>query len=166
MTNSLLANNTAGSNNAAALLLGNPIAREISFVTVTRGTATANPAIVMEAGSLELRNTIITHHGVGVTLIGGSLAHDYNLYASNGKNVEVVGGTAADGGHNLTPANPGLVNPAAGDFHLLASSPAVDHGVDVGVRADLDGDPRPMFGGYDIGMDEMGKRVCLPLVRR
>jgi predicted outer membrane repeat protein len=166
MTNSLLANNTAGSNSAAALLLGNPVAREISFATMTRGTATTNPAIVMEAGSLNLRDTIVSQHGVGVKLIGGSLAHDYNLYAGNGKNVEVVGGTATDGGHNLTPANPGFVNPAAGDFHLLASSPAVDHGVHVGVRTDLDGDPRPMFGGYDIGMDEMGKRVVLPLVRR
>ena len=66
-----LANNTAGSNNAAALLLGNPVAREISFVTVTRGTVMTNPAIVMEAGSLNLRDAIVTHHGVGVKLIGG-----------------------------------------------------------------------------------------------
>ena len=92
MTNSLLANNTAGSNNAAALLLENPVAREISFVTVTRGTATTNPAIVMEAGSLDLRDTIVTHHGVGVKLIGGSLAHDYNLYAATARTSRLSAG--------------------------------------------------------------------------
>jgi hypothetical protein len=57
---------------------------------------------------------------------------------------------------------PGLADPASGDFHLLAGSPAIDAGVDPGpwyrdggVRLDLDGQPRPQGGSWDIGLDEV-----------
>ncbi len=50
--------------------------------------------------------------------------------------------------------NPMFVNPVAGDFHLLAASPAVDAGVSAVsslVTRDYDGNPRPVGSGYDIG---------------
>jgi hypothetical protein len=40
------------------------------------------------------------------------------------------------------------------DYHLLRDSPCIDSGVEAGVSEDVDGDPRPQGGGYDIGADE------------
>ena len=53
--------------------------------------------------------------------------------------------------HNGDPA---LINPAIGDYHIGATSAAIDRGVDAGVTTDIDGDVRPLAAGYDIGADE------------
>ena len=57
-------------------------------------------------------------------------------------------------------ADPQLVNPAAGDFHLAAASPAVDAGnplyVPAEEEADLDGEARLVGAAVDIGADELG----------
>jgi Right handed beta helix region len=47
------------------------------------------------------------------------------------------------------------------DFHLLASSPAVDVGTLAGAPStDLDGNPRPMGGGVDLGAYELQLLEC------
>src|SRR6185369_16442949 len=47
------------------------------------------------------------------------------------------------------------------DFHLLASSPAVDTGTSAGApSSDLDGNPRPVGAGYDIGAYERQLLHC------
>jgi len=47
------------------------------------------------------------------------------------------------------------------DFHLLASSPAVDAGTLAGApTTDLDGNPRPMGGGVDLGAYELQLLEC------
>lgn len=65
------------------------------------------------------------------------------------------------------------VNPLTGDprldaaYRLRAGSAAINAGVDAGVYHDIDGDPRPSGGGFDIGADEFTTyRVYLPLVSR
>ena len=64
-----------------------------------------------------------------------------------------------------------FVNPGGYDFHLPASSPAVDQGTNAGVTADLEGSPRPSGSGYDIGAYEYQagglpptEAVFLPLI--
>jgi hypothetical protein len=54
------------------------------------------------------------------------------------------------------------------NYHLRAGSPAIDAGVNAGVTIDIDGDPRPMGPGYDIGADEWAgwSSLYLPLVLR
>ena len=42
------------------------------------------------------------------------------------------------------------------DYHLLPGSPCINFGSDTGVYRDIDGDPRPLQGGYDMGADEYG----------
>ncbi len=50
-------------------------------------------------------------------------------------------------------------------YHLQAGSAAVDAGTDAGVDHDLDGDPRPLGNGFDIGADEFViYKIYLPLV--
>jgi parallel beta-helix repeat protein len=47
-------------------------------------------------------------------------------------------------------------NPANNDFHLLATSPAIDVGTATNAPStDLDGNPRPSGNGYDIGAYEL-----------
>lgn len=62
--------------------------------------------------------------------------------------------------------SPAFVNPDGGDYHITAASAARDAGVNAGVSVDIDGDPRPVGAGYDIGADEWALRVYLPLVLR
>jgi parallel beta-helix repeat protein len=48
-----------------------------------------------------------------------------------------------------------LVSPTTFDFHLQATSPAVDHGLSIGaVTTDIAGTPRPQGSAYDIGAYE------------
>ena len=72
-----------------------------------------------------------------------------NLYFNNGS------GPTQDA--NALNANPLFVNPSAGDFHLQANSPAVDHGsaaANTVVVRDRDGTSRPQGAGIDIGAYE------------
>ena len=57
-------------------------------------------------------------------------------------------------GVNSIQAEPQFVNPAAGDFHLLSTSPAIDQGLSLGLAADLEGTPRPQGAGWDLGVYE------------
>lgn len=41
-----------------------------------------------------------------------------------------------------------------GDYHLSASSPCIDAGIDAGVYTDIDGDVRPFDTDFDMGSDE------------
>jgi hypothetical protein len=59
-------------------------------------------------------------------------------------------------------ADPLFVDAAAGNFHMLGGSPAVDAGTNTGAPAiDIDGDPRPLDGNgdglavVDMGADEV-----------
>jgi hypothetical protein len=50
--------------------------------------------------------------------------------------------------------DPLFLNPDGGDYHIGENSAARDVGVPYGVVWDIDGDPRPMGSGWDIGADE------------
>jgi hypothetical protein len=75
-------------------------------------------------------------------------------------------GGATSGGHSFN-ANPVFASAAHDDYHLWTGSPAIDAGVDERVAVDVDGDPRPLDGGFDIGFDQFNLRLLyLALVRR
>ncbi|RLC95442.1 MAG: hypothetical protein DRI77_10040, partial [Chloroflexi bacterium] len=82
-----------------------------------------------------LANNIIVSHTVGITATPGAvLAVSRALLWGNGS--DPISGTGV-----ITQA-PLFVAPAAQDYHILASSPAVNAGIEVGVSRDVDGDPR------------------------
>lgn len=62
----------------------------------------------------------------------------------------LVGPAAVAGSSN---ANPLFVNPAGGDYHLNAGSPAIDM-TDQGPAYDFEGDARPQGVRFDVGADE------------
>jgi hypothetical protein len=55
------------------------------------------------------------------------------------------------------------LDPAAGNYHITAVSPAVDQGTATGApAADYDGEARPSGAGFDIGADEMNAGTVPP----
>lgn len=89
------------------------------------------------------------------------------------KNSITYGGTISDVGtpsgitfsENLNNTDPRLINPAAFDFHLQASSPAPEAGVTLTeVITDFDGVPRPQGVSYDIGAYEFNQQGRAALV--
>lgn len=68
---------------------------------------------------------------------------------------------------NADPLFIGSGDPAA-RYHLRQDSPCIDQGTDKGLvpGVDYDARSRPALGGYDIGFDEVWRRICLPLVLR
>jgi len=100
-----------------------------------------------EANNVVVRNNIISNCGQAIQVNREPLSKiiEYNLCEDT---------TGLDPNWCIA-GRPRFVNPAAGDFRLLADSDAIDAGGDVNVPdVDLDGDPRPMAYGFDIGAYE------------
>jgi 4-hydroxy-3-polyprenylbenzoate decarboxylase len=72
-----------------------------------------------------------------------------------------------DGGRTITLPQVITRDPAlaADGYHLTSGSAAIDAGVEADVTTDIDENPRPI-GRPDLGADEWGTRVYLPLVLR
>ena len=186
ITANRILNNAAGSSGGLGLEM-------VGYFTVTNNVIAHNGSEGIMLWEPPLRgliahNTIAYNGGMG----GIYLAYGYvtptivnNIVVSNTYGIyahadasgtldhnDVWGNTAQDygspgalepGPHDIQ-ADPRLVNPAGDDYHLRFGSPCIDVGVDAGVTTDLDGDPRPLGAGTDIGADERRMYVYLPLV--
>jgi uncharacterized repeat protein (TIGR01451 family) len=98
-----------------------------------------------------LTNTIVASHTRGIVVESGNTALlNGVLWYSN--TIDHTGATIS----NASTGTPAFVDPDGGDYHIGPNSAAIDVGVDTGVADDIDGAPRPMGGGYDIGADEFG----------
>ncbi|MRG90808.1 DUF1565 domain-containing protein [Polyangium spumosum] len=116
----------------------------------------ADAAILLQnrnEGNVYQNNVVVATPGTSAVLVAGSSntgnTFDHNVYFGGG--VEGI-----QGGSNSLGEDPLLVNPAGGDLHLSAGSPAKDKGngaLDPGAT-DIDGDARKN-GPVDIGADEL-----------
>ena len=114
-------------------------------------------------------NNIVMSNGTGLEVVSDVLGlWDYNLVRGNTdydyiRGTPLAGTPLAPGPHDLN-ADPKFVNPAAGDYHLQLTSPAINRGGAFNLPGspgfDYDGHPRP-FTAYsnscdppDIGMFE------------
>jgi parallel beta-helix repeat protein len=112
-------------------------------------------------------NNIVVSNTYGISAhesASGTL--DYNDMWGNTTQDYDLPGALEPGPHDIQAA-PLFVDLAGDDFHLQAGSPCIDAGTDVGVMSDIDGDPRRVGAGYDIGADEFRQRyIYLPLVEK
>jgi len=131
----------------------------ISSVTFAHNTLVDNGegVVIGRNMTVTLTNNIVVSHSVGVTTTDSSatVLADHNLFWNNGD--DGIRGT------NPVDGDPRFVDPAGDDYHIAEGSAAIDAGVDAGVTMDIDGDPRPIGAGYDIGADEYLARIYLPL---
>jgi hypothetical protein len=100
-------------------------------------------------------NTVYNHPAYGTNVAYntsvGTIIRNNILYQSGSMD---DAGTATVQSNNLT-TNPQFVDAAGNDFHLRATSPAIDAGIVLSaVPTDISGMPRPRGAGYDIGACE------------
>jgi hypothetical protein len=177
LSKAILRNNVVGSNSAA---IGSGLYITGSQATLLHTTIAANRGGAglevsgVSGGEATLANTILVSHTVGISVAAGSqagLAHTLWGSGAWANGLDATGaGTITLAMHNYW-GDPLFLDPAAGDYHILSGSAAVDKGPDVGVRLDLDGDMRPDGCGFDLGADELitgaeCRRVHLPLILR
>lgn len=151
VVNALFARNRAAGNGAAIFVNAAPF--NLIHTTIVSPTAPSGgtQAVYVLSGTAYVTNTLIASHTVGIQQAGGTVTEWNTLYAGVG--APRVGAVATSGSLTGTAA---FVNPAADDYHLMATSAAVDAGTPPipNVTTDFDGDDRPQQGGYDIGYDE------------
>ena len=153
VVNSIFARNRAGVGSGAALHFFNSDGlagtATILHTTVVSPTMANGIGIYAGAGAVNLTDTIVSSYKTGIGKgPSASFTSDYNLFFQ-------ADTALPTGSHSIVGLDPAFVNPAADDYHLTDASPAADRGLDVGVTVDYDGNPRPRFGGPDIGAYEL-----------
>ncbi len=158
VANSLFVRNNAGQA-AAGLSLNLSGTTTLRHLTVADPSSNSSEAIVVAGGTIDIKDTLIASHTIGISRTAGTLTADYNLYFGN---VVTQSGITLPGSHDVVGLDPLFVDPAAGidNYRLKLFSPAVDAGVDAGVYADLGGWPRPIGHGFDIGAFELQADVA------
>jgi hypothetical protein len=121
-----------------------PVLRTNLFNNTVLLTGSSSQGFVCHDGCgpdvLTMRNNIIQAAGK-VGYADAPFDEDYNLFY--GGQLQITKGR-----HSVA-ADPRFADPAGGNLHLRAASPAVDRGVEVGYRQDFDGAPVPVDGDGD-----------------
>jgi len=162
--NVVIIDNVANVRGSGVLLTGSP--STFQHVTIARNTGgEGNGILVVNNGTtysnVTLTNVILVDQTVGITTTAGNTTTlNGVLWHTNGTNYGGAGSTTVQ---NATTGDPAF---AADGYHLTGRSAAIDNGVNSGITTDIDGDPRPMGAGYDLGADEYRFTVYLPLVIR
>ncbi len=171
LLNNVVADNWAGSSSGLYV--------EDSFLRLLHTTIARNGggdgdgiSVHYESSTLVLTDTILAGHKVGINVVGyrNTASLEATLWGSGvwANEVDWAGaGTIVTGTVNLW-GDPAFVDPDAGDYHLGPGSAAIDAGVATTVAVDIDGEPRPMGDGVDIGADELliTLEIYLPLVTK
>ena len=141
-TDVIVANNTSLDNGASGLVVGNS------------GGGSDDNTIVTS-------NIFAYNHNYGFRddsgTTGPSNKYDNNLTFNNGNGDYVASGGTVSGNLSSDPQFVNYTGTALGNYHLQATSPAIDSGTTLNAPSfDLDGGNRPIGSGYDIGCYEYG----------
>ncbi len=117
------------------------------------------------SAGVDFVNSIIRGGTPGVSMV--SVAQNNLTLTPTFKHCDIEGGWTGPGFGNFD-ADPLFEDAMNGDYRIRPDSPCVDTGLTLtganAVVEDFDGDPRPLFGGVDIGYDECGDFVLDPAV--
>jgi hypothetical protein len=132
---------------------GVTIANNLVFQSLSGGILIGSDDIVADE-FLVTNNIVFDNPGYGIREIGRTGVHNRflnNLVYRNGSNWRLLTGTQS----GTVTADPKFVNYQAsgnGDYHLAATSPAIDAGTSEGAPPDdFEGTPRPQGAGWTIG---------------
>ncbi|MGC9084328.1 MAG: choice-of-anchor Q domain-containing protein [Anaerolineae bacterium] len=162
LTNNIIARNTVSTTGSGVLIVGSGAIRgRVAHNTIVANLAGDGVGVYIGPNSkVALFNNILVSQTVGITNAAPSssvVSATHTLFEGNGLNYG-PGVTST----NEVPGPAGLLP----DYHLGGGSNAIDHAVALTwVTRDIDGDPRPLGAGYDIGADE-ARFLYLPLVLR
>ncbi|MCB9422808.1 MAG: tandem-95 repeat protein [Ardenticatenaceae bacterium] len=146
--NTLLARNSASTGSAFYLAHSGGVA--ITHATIAGPEQAADNAIyINSSGTAVISHSIIGGYTTGIDVTAGNVSEDYTLFYDT----FLTGGAVTSGGHSFE-GDPAFIDPANNDYHLSASSEALNTGGDSGIVVDGDGDVRPGGGSVDIGCDE------------
>ena len=154
--NAVIAENSIGlGGKGSGMYLSN--AANLTHSTLAHNTGGDGSGLTVIVATVNLTNTILVSHTVGITSTAGTIHLDSTLWGSGAwANLTDIGGSGSYIHVNDRSGDPAFVDPANGDYHLLPSSPAIDRGVPAEVAVDVDNQPRPnpSTGLPDLGADE------------
>lgn len=183
IVSSCFVDNTAGVSGGAIAVFGHPplaaggglhlesslIARNRAYfgggIAATENGELGTP-LMQVLGATIVDNVALGHLGGGVSTVGGTVASASILRSivhGNEPADLLMTGFVADSCVGVPTPGPGnyvadplLVDPANGDYHLRADSPCIDRGSTFPVAAtiDVEGDPRIVGAKVDTGCDE------------
>jgi predicted outer membrane repeat protein len=165
LADDLFADNRAGGFGDGVNLDGRFNLMHLTFGNKGLGSGTAL-YVDNDFSSVNIVDTIIASHTVGINVTAGAVTDDYNLFFGNAVNTM---GPITSTGHSFV-GNPLFVDPTHGNYHLAPGSAAKDRGIGTGNyldTTDIDGDNRWIGAGTDIGFDEFVPSYrYLPLLMR
>jgi hypothetical protein len=174
LTNNVVADNRAGVAGSGLYVEGS--SPRLLHTTIAQNSDGDGSALhVTDTGwqqsSVAMTNTILVSHTVGITVTAGNTVRLQATLWGTG-----TWANAADwGGAGVIFTNtvniwgePAFISPDTGDYRVVSDSAAIDEGVNTEVRADIEGQPRPLRAP-DLGADEYWppgtpKNVYLPLI--
>ena len=170
LTNNVIADNRVSSAGGGLVIQASSL--QLVHNTIARNSGSRGSGVyVLNTGSMystvTLTNTILVSHTIGVTIASGNTATlEATLWGigawANETDTEGAG-VIITGTINII-GDPAFVDPDAGDYHIGPNSAARDRGITTTVSNDIDGDPRPIGHGYDLGADEWATHVFLPVI--
>ncbi len=163
LTNTVIADNRASYGSGSGLYVDSS-SPWLVHTTIARNGGGEGSGLYVDStngpSTTRLTNTILVSHTVGISLGTGSAATlAGTLWYGNGTPWGGAGTLTRTG--DITGA-PAFADPNAGDYHLTASSAAIDQGVPAGVTTDKDG--RPRVGQPDLGAYEFALPAWLPSI--
>ncbi len=120
-----------------------------------------SPAIFNESAAITMSHSILSGHDIDLRAIPDSSGAEDSLPPTNtadhtlwwpAMTTDIVSGTWTH--TNDLTGDPDFISTALDDYHLGINSRAIDRGPGADMSEDIDGHPRPLLSGYDLGADE------------
>ncbi|MGE5224345.1 MAG: right-handed parallel beta-helix repeat-containing protein [Omnitrophica WOR_2 bacterium] len=173
LTNNIIAQNQADGPGGGGIKVwgwsAGPASGKLVHNTIASNDLGSSAEGVFALGTvtLTLTNNLIDGHTYGILASNEAVVHaDHTLFYNNSSG-DIGGAGSTSNTSAITGKDPLFVNPATVDYHLQVESPARDAGASIPwLAADIDGEPRPSGAGYDIGADEVWRKLLLPLILR
>jgi hypothetical protein len=159
LSNNVIADNSASSQ-GSGVYADNASALQVWHNTIAHNTGGAGSGFYLYHSTASLVNSILAGHSVGInTSNGGAAILTATLWGSGAwANTTDLIGNVSIGSVNVH-GDPSFKSSAAGDYHLTATSAAINQGVVTTITTDIDNEVRPNGSAPDLGADEWYKLI-------